>query len=87
MRLILHTPALQSHSVLRYADWRHVIEDYVAGRLNLSPEDPLPSLVGHVSLALAHAAYDLWLADPSASLPDLVSDQMKRLRTYLNAAP
>ena len=30
MRLILHTPALQSHSVLRYADWRRVIEDYVA---------------------------------------------------------
>ena len=86
MRLILHTPALQSHSVLRYADWRRVIEDYVAERLDLPAGDPLPSLVGHVSLALAHAAYDIWLAEPSDSLPDLVSDQMKRLRTYLNAS-
>ena len=51
MRLILHTPALQSHSVLRYADWRRVIEEYVARRLDLAADDPLPRLVGHVSLA------------------------------------
>lgn len=83
MRLILHTPALQSHSVLRHADWRHVIEEYVAQRLDLTLDDPLPGLVGHVSLALAHAAYDRWLQDPSASLPDLVTDQMHMLRSFL----
>jgi mycofactocin system transcriptional regulator len=83
MRLILHTPALQSHSVLRYADWRRVIEEYVAERLDLAPGDVLPLLVGHVSLALAHAAYDRWLTDPSASLPDLVEEQMTALRDYL----
>lgn len=76
MRLILHTPALQSHSVLRYAQWRDAIAEHVAMRLDLAPTDQLPTLVGHVSLALAHAAYDAWLADPSASLPDLVSAQM-----------
>ena len=31
MRLILETPALQAHSVLRYAEWRAVIAEYVAG--------------------------------------------------------
>jgi len=85
MRLILRTPALQAHSVLRYADWRHVIEDYVVERLDLEPGHPLPRLVGHVSLALAHTAYDGWLTDPSVSLPDLVSDQMAMLRDFLDA--
>jgi mycofactocin system transcriptional regulator len=83
MRLILHTPTLQSHSVLRYAEWRRVIEEFVAQRLALAPDDPLPGLVGHVSLALAHSAYDRWLADPTPSLPGLVGEQMVRLREYL----
>lgn len=83
MRLILYTPTLQSHSVLRYADWRRVIAEYVANRLDLDAADTLPVLVGHVSLALAQAAYDRWLHDPSASLPDLVSDQMVVLRDFL----
>ena len=83
MRLILHTPTLQSHSVLRYGDWRRVIEEFVAERLDLSPGDPLPNLVGHVSLALAHAAYDNWLADPLRPLPELVTEQMRLLRGFL----
>lgn len=83
MKLILHTPALQSHSVLRYADWRRVIEEYVRERLDLPVDHPLPSLVGHASLALAHAAYDAWLVDPSESLVDLVSEQMLLLRAFL----
>ena len=83
MALILHTPALQSHSVLRYADWRRVIEEYVAEQQGTHPDAPLPRLVGHVSLALAHAAYDAWLADPTQSLPDLVTEQMTLLREHL----
>jgi mycofactocin system transcriptional regulator len=83
MRLILHTPTLQSHSVLRYEDWRRVIEEYVAERLGLVVTDPLPVLVGHVSLSLAHAAYDRWLLDPLQSLSDLVADEMALLRVFL----
>src|SRR5690606_13250395 len=30
MALILHTPALQAHSTLRYAAWRAVIADFTA---------------------------------------------------------
>ena len=84
MRLILHTPALQSHSVLRYADWRRVIEEYVGGRLGTRPGDAVPVLVGHLSLALAHAAYEAWLADSAASLPDLVAERMTLLRRWLD---
>jgi mycofactocin system transcriptional regulator len=83
MRLILHTPALQSHAVLRYAEWRRVIEMYLARRLGGSGDDPLPRLAGHVSLALAHAAYELWLEDPEQDLPGLVYGQMESLRAFL----
>lgn len=79
MRLILTTPTLQAHSVLRYAEWRRAIADYVADRLGVDPEDELPRLAGHVSLAVAIAAYEQWLADPSESLAGLISTHMALL--------
>src|SRR4051812_23602903 len=33
LRLILETPTLQAYSTLRYASWRQVVAEYVAGRL------------------------------------------------------
>ena len=83
MRLILNTPALQSHSVLRHADWRRVIQEHVGEAVGCTPDDPLPTLVGHVSLALALAAYEAWLKDPDQSLPALVAEQMSALQQYL----
>jgi mycofactocin system transcriptional regulator len=85
MRLILTTPDLQAHSVLRYADWRRVIAEYVARRTDRSPDDLLPVTVGQVSLALALSAYDVWLADPAASITDIVDEAMGELRGYLGA--
>jgi len=61
MRLILETPALQAHSVLRYAEWRSVIADYVASRLGVDADDLVPQLVAHASLAMALTAYQQWL--------------------------
>jgi len=83
MRLILHTPALQAHSVLRYANWRAVIAEYVARRSGLEARDLLPQTVGQVSLALALTAYDAWLVDPGASLERLLDESMASLRSYL----
>lgn len=83
MRLILQTPALQAHSVLRYADWRAVISSYVARRLGQDPGDLLPQTVAHVSLALALTAYGTWLDRPSSSLGELLDDAMNGLRGYL----
>lgn len=83
MRLILRTPALQAHSVLRYAQWRDVIAEYVARRQGLAPDDLLPRTVGHVSLALALTAYEQWLEDPTASLQALLDQCMHQLREYL----
>lgn len=84
MALIIKTPALQAHSVLRYSDWRGVIADYVAERLGLDPDDLLPQTVGQVSLALSLSAYGAWLRDPDALLNDLLNEAMSGLRAYLN---
>jgi mycofactocin system transcriptional regulator len=85
MRLILSTPTLQAHSALRYAAWRHVIARYAAKRLDLPPESPVPSLAGHVSLALAVAAYEQWLRRPERNLTEILQDEMSQLRSYLTA--
>jgi TetR/AcrR family transcriptional regulator, regulator of mycofactocin system len=83
MRLILETPTLQAHSVLRYGEWRAVIAEYVACRLGMSPDDLHPRTVGHVSLALALSAYEQWLCAPDASLHVLLDDAMSVLAAYL----
>ena len=85
MRMILRTPALQAHSVLRYAEWRQVIAEYAARRLQVEPYSFRPQLIGHVSLALALTAYEVWLDDPSCSLPDLIEQGLAELASL--AAP
>ena len=83
MRLILQTPTLQAHSVLRYRQWRAVIAEYAADRLDLDPQDLVPATIAQVSLALALTAYERWLADDSSSLPELLDGAMKALAGYL----
>jgi mycofactocin system transcriptional regulator len=83
MALILTTPELQAHSVLRYGDWRGVIAEYVARRTDESPSDLVPRMVGQVSLALALTAYEVWLADESADLLTVLAASMTELARYL----
>ncbi|MBF4766227.1 mycofactocin system transcriptional regulator [Nocardioides agariphilus] len=83
MRLILETPALLAHSILRYEQWRAVIAEYVARRLGHSPGDLLPRTVGQVSLALALTAYESWLADDSADLNELLAATYDELTSFL----
>ncbi len=83
MRLVLETPALEAHSVLRYAAWRRVVAEFVAERTGLAPDDALPALVGHVSLSMSLTAYEAWLRDPAASLTELIAQQLLLLREFL----
>jgi len=83
MRLILTTPTLQAHSALRYESWRAVISEYVGRRLGVSADAALPRLVGHVSLAMAVASYERWLADDATSLTALIDESIRGLRSYL----
>lgn len=73
MAMILHVPALQAHSTLRYADWRRVVADFVGRRLGEPAESLRPQLAGHLSLAAAVTAYEQWLADETADLPGLLT--------------
>lgn len=48
------------------------VADFVAARLDLDADDLLPTAVGHLALAKALTAYERWLADPDASLLELI---------------
>lgn len=82
MRLILQTPELQAHATLKYAQWRSVIAEFVARRLNVPITSPQPTIAGHSALAMALAAYEQWLMDPTANVPGLIrtaSEDLRRL--------
>ena len=85
MALILHVPALQAHSTLRYADWRGVVARFAARRLNQPVDALLPQLIGHLSLGAAVAAYEQWLADDTSDLAPLLADAFRTWR--LSASP
>ena len=88
MRLILTTPELEAHSVLRYAEWRQVIAEDVARRTGAQPGDLVPQVAGHVSLAISLSAYEAWLAQPDAEsspLLEIIDRAMAGLRQYLGA--
>lgn len=85
MRLIMTTPELQAHSVLRHTQWRAVIAEFVARRTG-DPVDSLgPQVAGHVALGLALAAYEAWLQTPERPLTELVSAAMAHLVTQLKS--
>ena len=79
MAMVLHTPALQAHSTLRYAGWRAVLAGYAARRLDLAPTDFWPQLLAHQALGSCVAAYEQWLNHPEADLQDLLSAGLARL--------
>lgn len=87
MRLILTTPELQAHSVLRYAEWRQVIAEYVASRTGTQPGDLVPQVAGHVSLAISLSAYEHWLAHATRDddLVVIIDNAMAGLRDYLTS--
>lgn len=72
MSLLLGVPALQAHSMIMYADWRRVIADYCAARLDVPAESHLPQTVAWLTLGTALAAYDQWLVDDDADLTALL---------------
>lgn len=86
MSMILHVPALQAHSTLRYAAWRRIVARFAAHRLALPVEALTPQLVGHVALAAAVASYEQWLLDESSDLTSLLTQAFATLDLTLPAA-
>ncbi|WP_396655785.1 mycofactocin system transcriptional regulator [Microbacterium sp.] len=74
MWLLLNVPALFAHSSLRYADWRQVIAEFVAGRMGVAVDAPEPQAIAWACLGLCLASYEQWLAHPDADLQALIEN-------------
>ena len=68
MTLITTVPALQAHSMVRYADWRHVVAEFVAERLGVDADDLIPLTVGHMALGASMSAFVRWVSHPDEDL-------------------
>jgi len=68
MTLITSVPALQAHSMVRYADWRRVVAEFIAQRLGQDPDDLIPLLVGHMALGASMSAFVRWVSHPEEDL-------------------
>ncbi len=68
MTLITSVPTLQAHSMVRYADWRHVVAEFVAERRGQSPDDLIPLTVGHMALGASMSAFVRWVSHPDEDL-------------------
>lgn len=86
MAVLLETPTLVAHSALRYASWRQVIADYAAERLGTSPSSLVAQVIGRTCLAIALAAYERWLADEHARLPELIAEGFDQLTEAFSAS-
>jgi mycofactocin system transcriptional regulator len=70
MTLITTVPALQAHSMLRYAAWRTVVAEYAARRLDQSPDDLAPQTIAHAALGTSMAAFVTWVQRPEDDLEE-----------------
>jgi mycofactocin system transcriptional regulator len=68
MRLVTSVPALQAHSMLRYAAWRDVVAEFVATRRGESPNDLVPQTIGYALLGTSMAAFVHWVNNPGSDL-------------------
>jgi mycofactocin system transcriptional regulator len=79
MTLITRTPALQAHSALRYAEWRAVVAEWVAGRLDTVPDDLVPQVIAGAALGTAMATFGRWVDHPGENLDDLLHSAFRVL--------
>jgi mycofactocin system transcriptional regulator len=60
MTLITTVPALQAHSMLRYADWRAVVAQYAAQRRGVDLHDLEPQTLAFAALGTSISAFTMW---------------------------
>jgi mycofactocin system transcriptional regulator len=86
MRLITGVPALQGHSMLRYAAWRAVVAEWAAGRRGEAPTDLVPQALGSAALGTAMATFGCWVADPELELEAALDRAFRELAAGFEAA-
>lgn len=80
MTLLLSVPSLVAHSTLRYAEWRAVVAEFVAGRLGVAADDLHPQTVAWTLLSATLAGYDEWLRHDDLSLLPVLDAALRLLR-------
>ena len=75
--LILTVPAVQEKAALRFAEWRAIATEFVAGR---GAAELTAVAAGHAALAANLAAHEYWLAHPDE---DVVALHTRLLRMFL----
>jgi mycofactocin system transcriptional regulator len=81
MTLITTVPALQAHSMLRYAAWRAVVAEWVADRVGGVPTDHLPETIAQAALGTSMAAFVVWARDSKRDLLDTLDTGYRGLAT------
>ena len=79
MVLITTVPALQAHSMLRYSDWRGVIAEYAARRLEVQASDLFPQTLGFAALGASMAAFSVWVHH-GGQIEQLIAGAYENLR-------
>jgi TetR/AcrR family transcriptional regulator, regulator of mycofactocin system len=77
--LILGVPTLLANSTLRFAQWREVVAEFAAARLDLPADDLLPKVIGFSALGATLAAYEEWLRDDGQTLESLLDRALGEL--------
>jgi len=70
LTLITTVPALQAHSMLRYASWRAVVAEWAAARRGEEAADLVPQTIGHLALGASMAAFTRWVGHAGEDLED-----------------
>jgi mycofactocin system transcriptional regulator len=86
MRLLLSVPTLMAHSTLRYAEWRQVIAEFVANRIDVRPHDLPPQTIAWASLGICLAAYEQWLNREDADLVETFEIAFSNAEAVFGAA-
>jgi mycofactocin system transcriptional regulator len=87
MTLITTVPALQAHSMLRYAAWRRVVAEFAAPRLGERPDDLAPQAIAFAALGTAMAAFTRWVRNPDEDLGRCLDAAFEQLASGFAAEP
>ena len=60
--------------MLRYADWRAVISEYVAERRDEQSTDIIPQTVAHAALGVSMAGFTVWVESETLELETALND-------------
>lgn len=81
MQLLVTEPTLVAKSMVRYAEWREVVEEFVAKRLGTPQNSLVPRTLAFSALGCALAAYEQWLEQDDADLLVLLDGAFRAVAT------